>query len=86
MCQDLISEIAERNEEALFADGLDDALVGFTRNACEPCRAIYDVESCIDILMADGMTYEEAEEYLEFNTLGAYVGPNGPLFIQTKDP
>jgi hypothetical protein len=30
------------------------------------------------------MTLEEAEEYLSFNTLGAYVGENGPLFVRLK--
>jgi hypothetical protein len=30
----------------------------------------------------DGMTAEEADEFLSFNTLGAYVGENGPLFVR----
>ena len=77
----LKEQIAERNEEALFADGLDGALIGFTHNHCEPCRAVYSAIKCVDILMKGGCTEEEAIEYLQFNTLGAYVGPNGPLFI-----
>ena len=83
LIQDLV---AEMNEEALFADGLDDALVGFTRNTCEPCRAVYDADKCIEILVKDneGMTDEEAEEYLEFNTFGAYVGKHGPVFISMR--
>jgi hypothetical protein len=28
------------------------------------------------------MAHEEAEEYLSFNTLGAYVGENGPLYVR----
>jgi hypothetical protein len=36
------------------------------------------------ILMDQGLSDEEAEEYLSFNTLSAYVGPNGPLFIRTE--
>lgn len=28
------------------------------------------------------MTPEEADEYLSFNTLGAYVGGNGPLYVR----
>jgi len=77
----LKEQIAERNEDALFADGFDDAIIGFTHNACEPCRAVYSSIKCIDILMKDGATEEDAIEYFQFNTLGAYVGPNGPLFV-----
>jgi hypothetical protein len=27
------------------------------------------------------MSYEEAEEYFEFNVSGAWMGPNTPLFL-----
>lgn len=30
----------------------------------------------------DGMTAEEADEFLSFNTLGAYVGENGPVYVR----
>jgi hypothetical protein len=30
------------------------------------------------------MSDEGAREYLCFNTLSAYVGENGPLFVSTK--
>jgi hypothetical protein len=33
----------------------------------------------------DGMTPEEAREYFEFNTLGAWVGAGTPMFID-EDP
>ena len=58
----------------------------------------YDYQKCIEILMdgaktpclgdggvitmEGGMTYEDAVEYLEFNTLGAYVGEHTPVFIR----
>jgi hypothetical protein len=29
----------------------------------------------------DGMDREGAEEFLHFNTLGAYMGKHGPLFV-----
>lgn len=75
-------ELAERNPEALLADGFEDALVGYTTNQHHPVVAVYDLVKCIDILVTrDGMSDEEAEEYLEFNTLGAYVGESGPLFL-----
>lgn len=33
----------------------------------------------------DGMTMEQAREYFEFNTLGAWVGDGTPMFID-EDP
>lgn len=76
-------ELAEINPEALLADGLEAALVGITANHHHPHVAVYDTAKCVQVLVErDGMTEEEAEEFLEFNTYGAYVGPNGPLFVR----
>lgn len=74
--------LIEMNPSALLADGLEDAYVGHTLNHHHVCVAVYDYQKCIDILVKrDGMDYEGADEFLQFNTLGAYVGKNGPLFI-----
>ena len=72
--------VAEVNEDMLFADGFDDALVGYIERAGMPSIACYDKDKCIEILAKD-MTYEEAVEYFYFNTAGAYVGENTPCFF-----
>ena len=78
-----IELLAELNPDALLADGLEAALVGYTVNHHHPTVAVYDIEKCIDALVErDGMTPEEADEFLSFNTLGAYVGENGPLYVR----
>ena len=77
-------QLAEENPEALMAEGFDDALIGITANHHSPTVAVYDLAKCMKILMDQGLSYEEAYEYLSFNTLAAYVGPNGPLFIRTE--
>jgi hypothetical protein len=70
------------NPDALLADGLEGAYVGYTVNQHHAIVAVYDYEKCVEILVQrDGMTDEEADEFLQFNTLGAYVGENGPLFF-----
>ena len=77
--------VAEANEDMLFADGFDDALVGYIERAGMPSIACYDKDKCIEILAKD-MTYEEAVEYFYFNTAGAYVGENTPCFLtRTED-
>jgi hypothetical protein len=75
--------LSELNPDALLADGLEAALVGYTVNHHHPIVAVYDIDKCIDVLVErDGMTPEEADEFLSFNTLGAYVGENGPLYVR----
>ena len=73
-------EVAEANDDMLFADGFDDALIGFIERAGMPSIACYDKYRCIEILARD-MTYEDAIEYFYYNTAGAYVGENTPCFL-----
>ena len=48
-------------------------------------RALYSLKKCVEIMMADGSTYEEALEFLHYNTLGAYVGEGTPSFFLDTD-
>ena len=72
--------LAEFNEDMLFADGFDDALVGYVERITLPTIACYNKDKCIEILMKD-MTSFEAEEYFYYNVVGAYVGENTPCFL-----
>lgn len=74
--------LANENPEALFLDGMDDALLGIDEQAS---IAVYDSGKCLRILQSHGMTYHEAREYYEFNTLGAYVGEYTPIHVRTFD-
>ena len=77
--------ISEENPEALLADGFDDAIIGIARRFNFPPLVAYDYGKCIEILMKDGMTEEDAVEYFEFNTLGAWMGEGTPIFIERID-
>ena len=75
-------EMSEINPEALFADGLDDAIVGYAHRCGTQALVVYDYNRCVDVLMRDnGMSGSEAEEWMGFNVVGAYLGPNTPLFF-----
>ena len=83
MSQSIRELIAEQNDQMLFADGFDEALIGVAHKATAEPVAAYDYDACLDVLMKrDGMSEEEAREFFEFNTLGAYVGENTPIFVQ----
>ena len=75
------AEVAEANADALFADGFDDAIIGF--DAGGGC-AVYDYNKCLKVLCErDEMSREEAHEYMEFNVVGAYVGDFTPIFVHS---
>lgn len=73
--------LAEMDPEMLMADGFDDCIVGYCYTPGPGYRAVYDVDKMIETLIKrDGMTWEEAWEYFEYNTEGAYVGEKTPIF------
>ena len=46
---------------------------------------VYDGEQIRENLMRDGMTPEDAREYIEFNIEGAYVGQGTPVIVWPND-
>ena len=75
---ELKETIAEYNPEAMFADGFDNALMGYSSDG----KAVYSADMIIGTLMnRDGMTNEEAVEYFGFNIECAYVGESTPIYM-----
>jgi hypothetical protein len=75
---ELMEVLAE--EECLLAEGYEDALIGYTAGINRV--AVYEVGKMIQIRMQeDGMSYDEAVECIEFNTIGAYVGEKTPVYV-----
>lgn len=69
--------------ESLKADGFDEAILGeVTLPITSQMLLVYSVAKCIGILIdRDGMSYEEAEEFFDFNVRDAYVGEGTPLWL-----
>lgn len=81
---DIEEYLLSRDENLLLADGFDDALLGFSQRINEPLTAVYSYKMIIDILIErDGMSYDEAVEYADFNILGSWMGPQTPIFVMT---
>ena len=79
MNKDHLMEILEE-EECLTADGFDDALIGCTYEA--NVVAVYDIDKMIKTLMEEGLDWDEAAEFLDFNVVGAYVGEKTPKYMR----
>ena len=74
----------------LKIDGHDDAVLGpafiWGEGGTRLSVLVYDADLIRATLMTrDGMTAEEAREYIEFNIEGAYMGPDTPILVWPDD-
>lgn len=77
----LLDSIVEyhEDEEILKADGFDDAVIGIELGTM---RLIYSVTRCLEILILEGMSMEDAIDHFEFNVRGSYVGEKTPIWCE----
>ena len=69
-------------DKTLRADGFESAFLGVIHRCGQPTVYIYEYHQSVDILMSrDDMSQEDAEEYLEFNTIQAWMGKGTPGFL-----
>lgn len=67
------------DEGVLTADGFDEAIIGLDRHSL---RVVYDSNKMVQILMEnDGMSEEEAIEFLEYNVYNAWIGEKTPIYL-----
>jgi hypothetical protein len=67
-------------------DDYEEAILGFATVWSEKGERndvmVYDGEKIVDILVdRDGMTPEDALEFIEFNIEGGYLGPTTPIVV-----
>jgi hypothetical protein len=68
------------DEQFLKVDDFDEAVIGME---VVKMRLVYDISKMRQLLVdRDGMTFDEAMEYLDFNVVGAYVGELTPIFVE----
>ena len=66
-------------------DGFDSAIIGVGGRCNTDPMIVYDYDKMVDVLvMRDGMAQEEAEEYLDFNVIGAWIGDTTPIIVNKK--
>jgi hypothetical protein len=70
------------DHEVVLWDDLDDAFIGVVSVPGSTVHACYDEYRIAEILMTrDGMTDEEAAEYIDYNIRGAWVGDTTPVLL-----
>lgn len=65
-------------DERLVIPGADAAILGTVWRCGQAPFVVYDYEKLVEFFVGQGMTYDEAEEWVSYNIEGAWVGPNTP--------
>ncbi len=68
-----------RGITAFCADGFDDAILGMLGDV-----VAYSTKKILNILIKEGMSYEEALEYFDFNIAGS-LGEGYPVYIDDTE-
>jgi hypothetical protein len=63
--------------EAVLWNECDDAIIGVSEG-----KVVYGRNALIAVFVAQGMTEEDAEDWVGYNIEGAYVGEYTPLIVQ----
>ena len=80
--REILVEIGLEDSIVFENPDYDSAIIGYDENSQ---RIIYDYEKMVEHLMdKDGMTYEEAVEFIDYNTVRAcpYMGSNAPIILR----
>jgi hypothetical protein len=80
--EELREQLKEINPELLVAEGFDDCIIGVTE---DNMHVVYDATKMMQSVFkdseAEGMTQDDAWDYLGFNVFCAYVGDTTPIYI-----
>jgi len=82
--EEMVDKIAEMNPEAILLEPqsfYNKTIMGYSGDG----QVVYSVGQILEgHVNEDDMTYEEAIEFFEFNTIGTFMGmnnPNKPIFM-----
>jgi hypothetical protein len=81
---EFLEDAAPGWDDITLFDGLEDAFVGVAERFEEGGHhffAVYSYEKMIDALMGPDMTREDAAEYISFNVIDCYGGPDMPAIV-----
>lgn len=71
-------------DELIVMNGFDDCIVGVVERFGQSPIVCYDKEMVIESLESTGMERFEAEEFFNFNQIGAWMGDLTPCFLSAN--
>ena len=67
-------------------DGFDNAIIGVGERCTTDSMIVYDYNKMVKILVTrDDMSYEEAEEYIDYNIVGDWIGDTTTIIVTKKN-
>lgn len=78
--------LAEVHPEVIILEppDLDAAILGLVDLSDGTTHLVYSRKGLVTQLQNQGMTWEDAEEWYEFNIAGAHLGPNSPIYLELE--
>ena len=71
--------------EAMSIDGFKDAIIGYGEQFSKKTLLVYSYSKICEILRKrDGMSWEEADEYAQFNITNVWVGDRTPMILYNE--
>ena len=80
MKEGFFNYLSENYPEAVLLEGLNDGIVGVDTDG----HVVYSYNKCCELIMkSNGISMEEAREWVDFNTIRAipYMGDNKPIMM-----
>ena len=65
--------------------GFEKAAIGIGYRCGQPDIMVYDYELVIECLKDDGMNDEEAQEWMDYNILGGWIGEQTPIIVSKPE-
>lgn len=80
-----LTELAEEGEwQLILFDDLDSCLIGAGGQYTQQPLAVYSRSLIRRHLMAGGLTFEQAEDYMSFNIEQLWAGPGTPIIVDDE--
>jgi hypothetical protein len=82
--RDTLCELGYEDAIVFENPSYEEAIIGTSHDD----RVVYSFDKMVECLMKDdGMSYEEAVEFIEYNTIRAipYFGPNAPIVLMNEE-
>ena len=80
---DHVEDALGENEACLMEprDEYDDCVIGIGYRFSEGPLAVYSIPKVLKVMQGWGMDDQEAQEFFEYNTIGAWMGDGTPIFV-----
>jgi hypothetical protein len=72
------------DDDAVTWDGCEAAIIGVASRCSDKTLFVYDYNKLVEVFIGQGMTEEEAIEWVDYNIANAWVGDGTPYIMYTN--